>query len=781
MATKDASTLRRVARVAWLAVRAAALAVLGLAVLYLVGMNVLLRTRLLRKIVTDGPDKLLLEYSAAYSILPGKVHVEGLSLRGRDDNEEWVVGIDRCSFWFSPLDLLHRRFHASGVDADGIDFRWRGRLKVLPPQRSLEALPTIPGFPSPSFAPPPAPPLTNAESDRLWSVDLETATATHVREVWVNTLRFAGDYDVRGRWLFRPDRWLEVGPASITVRNQTVGYGPNATLASDVHGSVEATVHPFDLRDLEHGSFMPHLSMRGDVAGVGYPAAFFLLLEEKGLALEAPGVPTNGRVLLDHGVLRPGSYVTSAPAHAILRAGDFVFDSTVVAQAHVDDAGGHAEAHAADLHVLSSPTEQAEASSLALAITTRELDVAKPFRDATFEADARDVQTASLASWAFRMGLPGDVRLEGGHVRGEAHASGNIIRALRGELAGRAEAHVEDLGVRASRLMVRSSADVELRLPSLAAAEHAADVSGSRVTLADTRVTFFGQCSGASKATPCKRTARVLLPRVVASASELAFSQGHRRGALDIDVPQAVFPDLASLGALFVSSPLISVQSGRGTARAHLTLDVGTGSGRADAEVRADSLQFKIGDQILNGTATASVSARGPLNALDLSNTTLSFRGDESGWWADARLPRATVSLGPAPGANLSFAANARDGSPVVSAAAKASSVPRWIMNLVPLNALSVAGDLVASPTLIELPSIRAESRGATVEFCYAKGPPPSDGKWALLVETGIFHVGVHGNGGAGLVPVNARPWFEGESAAIRAAAESSAAAHRLR
>src|SRR5271163_2091484 len=102
MPSKDASTLRRVA---WLALRAAALAVLGLAALYLVGINVLLRTHLLRKIVTDGPDKLLLEYRTAYSILPGKVHVDGLRLRGRDDNEEWIVGIDRCNFWFSPLDL----------------------------------------------------------------------------------------------------------------------------------------------------------------------------------------------------------------------------------------------------------------------------------------------------------------------------------------------------------------------------------------------------------------------------------------------------------------------------------------------------------------------------------------------------------------------------------------------------------------------------------------------------------------------------------------------------
>jgi hypothetical protein len=37
---------------------------------------------------------------------------------------------------------------------------------------------------------------------------------------------------VRGRWLFRPLRWLEVGPAEIDVNALDVSYGPSEPLLS---------------------------------------------------------------------------------------------------------------------------------------------------------------------------------------------------------------------------------------------------------------------------------------------------------------------------------------------------------------------------------------------------------------------------------------------------------------------------------------------------------------------------------------------------------------------
>ena len=59
----------------------------------LVIANVLLRTRLLRNVIEDSPtsfailgdsSELRLDYASAYSWIPGRVHVEGLKIRGSD-------------------------------------------------------------------------------------------------------------------------------------------------------------------------------------------------------------------------------------------------------------------------------------------------------------------------------------------------------------------------------------------------------------------------------------------------------------------------------------------------------------------------------------------------------------------------------------------------------------------------------------------------------------------------------------------------------------------------
>jgi hypothetical protein len=176
--------------------------------LYLVIGNGILRTRILRDGLSRQPEARLVDYETAYSIIPGRVHLEGLSLS----------------------DLLRRRFHATSVRASGVSLR--ARLRIDPADSSpevLAALPPIPGFVDPPAADigPERLPLTDAEYD-LWSVDLEDVSVDHVREVWVHTLRGQGDSHVHGRWLFQPQRWLEMGP---TLALCTHSRGPAALYA----------------------------------------------------------------------------------------------------------------------------------------------------------------------------------------------------------------------------------------------------------------------------------------------------------------------------------------------------------------------------------------------------------------------------------------------------------------------------------------------------------------------------------------------------------------------
>src|SRR5688572_7148670 len=81
----------------WRKLVAVALGTLAiLAASYLVVANVLLRTRLLRNLISRNAAVLQLDYESAYSIIPGRVRVEGLSIRGRGRTVEWFLTLDRA-------------------------------------------------------------------------------------------------------------------------------------------------------------------------------------------------------------------------------------------------------------------------------------------------------------------------------------------------------------------------------------------------------------------------------------------------------------------------------------------------------------------------------------------------------------------------------------------------------------------------------------------------------------------------------------------------------------
>src|SRR5687768_518393 len=163
------------------------------AVSYLVVANVLLRTRLLRNAVSGSSlnfairgnaTALLLDYDSAYSIFPGRVHVEGLRIRGRERTLEWLLTLDRADASISLVDLLRQRFHATRVSSSGFTIRLRLRLdRATATPGVIAALPPIAGFADPPLLDGgPEPPLLTDQNYNLWTVELEDVDVEHVRE-----------------------------------------------------------------------------------------------------------------------------------------------------------------------------------------------------------------------------------------------------------------------------------------------------------------------------------------------------------------------------------------------------------------------------------------------------------------------------------------------------------------------------------------------------------------------------------------------------------------------
>lgn len=407
-----ARRLRRVLEIALIAT-------VGAWALYLAAMNVFIRTRLFRNLVSANPDAMLVDYASAYSLLPGRIHVEHLSLRGRDPSVEWFLTIDRCDFRLWPLDLFHRRFHASHVRGDGLALRVRLREPSFTPDHAA-ALPPIPGFSDPPYSGIKPPPITDEEYD-LWSAWLDDMVAEHVRELWIDSVRATGDVDVRGSWFYKPVRWLDVGPATVDVRTLDVSHGEGETWIRGATGRVVATVHPGDVRGYAGGNALAYVSASADLAGLvhGRPV-LQQLLGARAVTLDEAAAPFEAHADVDHGVLRPATLGLSRLAV---------------------DAKGVA------LRIAS------------VTLTTPLLLVRPGGALGHVRIDAPDVELASLSRLGALLPLPSGVALEGGHASGAIRLDVDLVE---GAAAGMAELLAHAVTVRVGDLRLHGNAEVHV-------------------------------------------------------------------------------------------------------------------------------------------------------------------------------------------------------------------------------------------------------------------------------------------------------------------------------
>ena len=325
----------RMLRILARAVVVAALAVAGALVVYLVAMNVFLGTRLFRNAISYEPSALLVDYDRAYSFWPGRIHVRGLVIRGSDCNVEWTLVLDRCEFRQHFVDLLHRQFHAGSVAAEGLSLRLRRRRRGWT-AREMAATAPVPGFADPALPEPDAAPSPLAGGpSALWSVRLDEVDVRHVREIWVDTMRYSGDADVHGRWLFRPTCWLEVGPARIDMHALDAGEGMLTSWATGVNGHLDVTVHPFDLRVVPAAEMLKEFSIAGEFEGTVLTANVLRAIAPAA-RFEGGDAAVGAHIAMDSGVLGPGTEVHAKPFHARATAVDFSAEATVQLGAAVD-------------------------------------------------------------------------------------------------------------------------------------------------------------------------------------------------------------------------------------------------------------------------------------------------------------------------------------------------------------------------------------------------------------------------------------------------------------
>jgi hypothetical protein len=243
-------------------------AILAVELLYLVAINVFLSTSLFEKVVDGDPATIDVRFARAWSLLPGSIHAERLSIRGRDSHVEWILRLDRVDFRVSFLGLLRKHFHVLSARGSGITFRLRQRVES--PRATPEyvaKLPAIAGLPTLAFAPdePPGKDVWSDADYHLWTVDLEDLIAARVREIWIDTARFDGLARIAGGFYLKPIRTVAVGPVHVDVAPGGHVAVAGQSTAEQLSGSFVFTLSALDPRVAKGTDVLHHASLATDL------------------------------------------------------------------------------------------------------------------------------------------------------------------------------------------------------------------------------------------------------------------------------------------------------------------------------------------------------------------------------------------------------------------------------------------------------------------------------------------------------------------------------------
>jgi hypothetical protein len=809
-------------RVRWQKLALVALGIVAILVVSCVLVaNVLLRTRLLRNAISGSScnfailgdyTALRLDYESAYSIIPGRVHVDGLTIRGRERTVEWRLTLDHADVAISLVDLLRRRFHATRLRSSGLTIRARLRLEpVDATPEVIAALPPIEGFADPPLTdegPQPLP-LTDA-SYKLWTVDLEDVDVEHVREVWIHTVRSEGDTRVHGRWLFYPQRWLDVGPATVDANGVDFFYG-SYPLAAGLRGSIEATVHPFDLRQVKGLATFDHVSYHGQLRGRAILAgAVGLLSPRSGVTVRRWEGPLDARLVLDHGKLGDGTRVSIEATDSEADAAGLTFKAPIRTEFGVDGDLAAIDARVSGLRVTHLGVEQARVGSIAATVTSRHLQLAHAFDDARFTVDLGGFETNDIAAWKHFLPSTSTLVIRSGIVTAAGHADGSLVerrgRARLRLLARRlivergddqfaadvtSDAQLRDVtlaGGEAAGSVTIAAEDAAVRLgPAILAGKLAAQVDLRRAIWADRTFDLSGSSVDLRdlSARSARNGAAILVaPSLTAVASRFVLAPSGMDGHVSIDLPRADWVDLGGLRELLPLPTGLSIEQGRARARLHADFELGSGSMQGDGDVVARGIRARVGVTEFFGDLDCAVRARrteGPGGLTDLSGSTLAIthagtgnaaspEPSEHAWWGNVALREVTVRTRGAVHLDAKAHLTAKDATPATVLVSENTGVPTWAANVFRMPVLDADVEVRASPSSLEVRSLVARGGSSSLRAEYARRDGRQDG--AILMDLGWIDLGYDlADGATGLVLIGPEGWFARKTAIMRDAA----------
>jgi hypothetical protein len=215
--------------------------VAGLFAIYLIAINSLLNLSVGHRLMNSHPEVVQINFSRAWSVWPGCVHVKDADISGQDSQNQFWVTAEHAQITMTPWGIPTKDVTGHKVHGDNVMVHIRRRVLKMPSDKEMAKLAVIKGFPSPL--------KEDAPDVRVIGVRLEDMKAQHVREIWVDAYRVVGDIDAEGGMYYKPRTAVAVYPSTILIKDATVTTGEEAVV-SKLHGLIDLLVEQIDLSQL---------------------------------------------------------------------------------------------------------------------------------------------------------------------------------------------------------------------------------------------------------------------------------------------------------------------------------------------------------------------------------------------------------------------------------------------------------------------------------------------------------------------------------------------------
>lgn len=182
---------------------------LGVVALYYVGVNVLLQTPVPELLLNSERTMAQIHFDRAWTLVPMRFEVRGLRISLQDRLVQVGITADTIRGDLRPWSLVNLRFIANHLEADGVTFRLRPRMSEGDPREKIaDQLPIIEGYDTvvrdQSV-------LEVRTSDlRLITLDFNDLVIHHLKELWIDRVRYEGDAEVSGGLIYAPFQRLKL-------------------------------------------------------------------------------------------------------------------------------------------------------------------------------------------------------------------------------------------------------------------------------------------------------------------------------------------------------------------------------------------------------------------------------------------------------------------------------------------------------------------------------------------------------------------------------------------